>query len=473
LVQLFAYLLFNAHAGGGHVKVPDVDHTIPDVLSAAEPFLAGIWARFPALAQAVLVLSNELKGRHGVVSVEDLLAVARTQGVTVSETVIDTALKEWQAQGVLRRLSADTYSFAAPLFRLWLVERKPTAQTLVDLRLRRHLAPPRATAPTGRYFRLSNVVLELAAVIVVGAMIILWNMRGAAQRTSMGTVPTVTPVPFATRATLAIGPALGRIAYMAKDNPDTMWDIWVMRGDGSDPQRLTDDPADDMSPAWSADGKWIAFVSERDGNREIYAMQADGTQQINLTQHPSEDWSPAWSPDGTRIAFSSYRDGNWEIYVMGADGANPNRLTSNSAADYGPGWSPDGRSIAFHSNRDGNWEIYVIGDDGEGLSRMTEDEATDFAPAWSPDGKQIAFESYRDGNMEIYLMTADGSDQWNITDDPYSNEHGPTWARNGTRLLCFSNRDGGWDIFVMNPDGTERSNLTLSTVLEQGPDWHE
>ncbi len=473
LVQLFGYLLFNTRTSGGRIRVPDVEKIIPESVAAIRPTMDRIWARASRNGLALLALSNQLKGRHGVLTVRDLCDVARQQAVMISEAEIEEGLKEWLAQGVLRQLSQDSYSFCSELQRRWVARYKPVADTLVELKFRKHLAIPSAARSARPGNRWGTLGLQLAGLLLVVAIVALWNMRGSAQRVTVGALPTATPVPFATRATLVIGPALGRVAYMAKDNPDATWDIWLMRGDGSDPKRLTDDPADDMSPAWSADGKTIAFVTDRDGNREIYVMKADGTQEINLTHHPSEDWAPAWSPDGTGIAFSSYRDGNWEIYVMGSDGSDTRRLTFDSAADYGPCWSPDGQAIAFHSNRDGNWEIYVVSLDGQSLVRLTEDEATDFAPAWSPDGKTIAFESYRDGNMEIYLMNVDGSQQRNVSEDPYSNEHGPAWARAGTKLVYFSNRDGGWDILLMNTDGTEKANLTLSPVLEQGPDWHE
>jgi len=471
-VQLFGYVLFTAHSGGGRVGLHDINKVVGDVMAAGHVVMERIWQSCSPRAQVLLAVANELRGRHGVFAVRELQAAAQRYVVQLSEPVVEASLAELLAVGVLRQLSADSYRFYVDLFRLWVARCKPLVQVLGSGKGYKDLLASRRSR-LRLSFRWSTIGLWLAGLAIVAAVLVLWNMRGVAQRLVMGSLPTGTPPLSLTRATVVIGPALGRIAYMAKDNPDATWDIWVMRGDGSDPKRLTDDPADDMSPTWSPDGQYIAFVSDRDGNREIYMMKADGTQQLNLTHHPSEDWTPSWSPDGTSIAFSSYRDGNWEIYVMEADGSDPRRLTHNNAADYGPCWSPDSQQIAFQSNRDGNWEIYVINRDGSGLQRLTEDEATDSAPAWAPDGTTIAFESYRDGNMEIYLMAADGSDQRNISNDPYSNEHRPTWARRGTRLLYYSNRDGGWDIFSMKPDGTEKSNLTLSPALEQSPVWQE
>jgi len=471
-VQLYGYALFVMHSGRGRVVLHDVEEATSQVLELSHAAMEEIWQSCSPPARLLLAVSNELRGRHGVLTARDLYDAAHWQKLQLSMSVIEESLAELLARGVLRRLSAVSYCFYVDLFRLWLAQYKALSQALSELKGYKRLVASRESG-LWRSLHWSTIGLWLTGLAILAGVVTLWNMRGTAQRLVMGTAPTATPPLVSTRATLVVGSALGQIAYMAKDNPDADWNIWVMRGDGSDPQRLTNDPADDMAPTWSADGRYIAFVSDREGNKEIYTMKVDGTQQINLTHHPSEDWTPAWSPDGSSIAFASYRDGNWEIYVMDADGANPRRLTRNNAADYGPCWSPDSRYIAFNSNRAGNWDIYVIGSDGTGLRRLTEDEATDFAPAWSPDGQSIAFESYRDGDMEIYIMAADGSGQRNISNDHYSNEHGPAWARRGTRLLYFSNRDGGWDIFSMKPDGTEKSNLTLSPALEQGPVWHE
>jgi Tol biopolymer transport system component len=472
LVQVYGYVLFSALAPSGRATVHDVEQALDAVLVAAHEIMDRMWRACSAKAQLVLALSNELLGRHGVLDVLDLRNAARRQSVELDEPDLEEALGEMLAVGVVRRLGRDSFAFSSDLFRKWLSVHKPVDQTLRELQMDKGLAVS-FRARRWRPVDWGSLVWWALGAMLLGAVFTLWNMRGSAELLTASGTPTATARPFATRATLVIGPQLGNVAYIAKENPDADWEIWVMRGDGSDPQQLTDDPADDISPAWSPDGSSIAFVTDRDGNREIYVMKADGTQQINLTNHGAEDWTPAWSPDGGSIAFSSYRDGNWEIYVMGSDGSNPTRLTTSAGADYGPSWSPDSQDIAFHSNRDGNWEIYVIGRDGQRLRRLTEDEATDFAPAWSPDGTLIAFESYRDGNMEIYLMFADGSEPYNISNDPYSNEHGPSWAREGTRLLYFSNRDGGWDIFSIRPDGTEKSNLTLSPTQEQAPEWHE
>ena len=87
-------------------------------------------------------------------------------------------------------------------------------------------------------------------------------------------------------------------------------------------------------PAWSPNGRRIAFASLRDGNSEVYVMNADGSRQRNLTRNPAEDFFPAWSPNGRRIAFASLRDGNSEVYAMNADGSGQRNLTRDPAEDF-------------------------------------------------------------------------------------------------------------------------------------------
>ena len=142
----------------------------------------------------------------------------------------------------------------------------------------------------------------------------------------------------------------------------------------------------------------IAFSSDRGGDMNIYVMDEDGKNVVQLTDHPQVDSTPAWSPDGRLIAFSSLRDelpnthGNSEIYIMDSDGGNPTRLTQEpNSIDTLPAWSPYGNRIAFASNRDGTGDIYVMDADGGNLGRLTHDEWNrspyDWAPSWSPSGR--------------------------------------------------------------------------------------
>ena len=246
--------------------------------------------------------------------------------------------------------------------------------------------------------------------------------------------------------------------------------------------RLTDSDDSDGNPAWSPDGRKIAFVSDRDGAEDIYVMDAaHGSDVERLTYFGAEDedrsgirfdgGSPVWSPDGQRIAFAwDRREGNLDIYVMAADGSNVERLTDSDALDGPPVWSPDGRRIAFGAGpsplrqaaavSDGGWGIFAMNADGLGVERLTPDPGVvNAGPAWSPDGQRIAFVSARDGGADIYAMDADGSNVERLTDSD-SHDGPPVWSPDGQRIAFVSHRDGGWGIFAMNADGSGVERLT-------------
>ena len=208
-------------------------------------------------------------------------------------------------------------------------------------------------------------------------------------------------------------------------------EVYAMSVDGTSIVNLTNnDQADDRQPSWSPDGRQIAFVSDRDGNREIYTMDADGSGPVNLTQDPGDDTQPSWSPDGGRIAFVSQRNldalAPTEIYVMNADGTNQLLLTRNEAEDAQPSWSPNGQKIVFSTNRDGNYEIYVMSADGTSPVNLTLDPGDDIEPSWSPDGKYVAFSSNRSGVWEIYLLEVAGGQVHKLV-ETFSNAQWPTW----------------------------------------------
>jgi RNA polymerase sigma factor (sigma-70 family) len=251
-------------------------------------------------------------------------------------------------------------------------------------------------------------------------------------------------------------------------------EIYVMDTDGGNVRRLTNNPADDIRPVWSPDGKSIAFGSMRDGNWQIYLMSPDGKNQRRISNDRAGD--PAWSPDGQKIAFSSARDGNSEIYVMDADGKNVRRLTNNPATDGFSDWSPDGQSIAFRSKRDGNDEIYVMDADGSNQRNLTNNPADEMCPAWSPDGQSIAFNSNRNGNHKVYIMDVDGSNPRRLTNNP-ANEGVPAWSPDGQRIAFVSERDGGNGnsdkIYVMDADGKNQHRLTNNPGDDESPDWFD
>jgi WD40 repeat protein len=202
--------------------------------------------------------------------------------------------------------------------------------------------------------------------------------------------------PYSYNREAAWSPDGRRIAFSKSDGYQAA-PIYVINADGTNSTRLTPEGIYSASPSWSPDGSRIAFETRRDStgyggvnswlDTEIYVMNADGTNPVRLTNHRGDDITPAWSPDGKRIAYVTYDDppgdAGTHIFVINADGTNRVRLTNDEAFDLDPEWSPDGSRIVF--SRSG--ELFLIEADGTNLASLN---SRGSQPDWSPDGLLIA-----------------------------------------------------------------------------------
>lgn len=319
--------------------------------------------------------------------------------------------------------------------------------------------------------RLSPAIRS-AAILVMAGLALCPGCTGSGQR-------SVSPVGPGAASVTSFGaggaPVTGRIAFSA--GPAHREDIFAVDADGTALRRLTTDPAADVDPSWSPDGRRIAFCRQTgdDSTAEIYVMNADGSDQRNLTRNSVADWGPAWSPDGTLIAFGSARDGPVVyLFVMRPDGTGVRRL-GQAAGEY-PAWSPDGARIAFASwggvfRNDPDFDISVIDADGAGEKRLTDSPGTDDWPTWSIDGSRIAFASARatDGgapgsDRHLYIMNSDGTGQTRLSD---------TYAE-----FAAWSPDGGYIVFspglhLVAADGSFIGRVPVPRVegAPEFPDW--
>ncbi len=191
--------------------------------------------------------------------------------------------------------------------------------------------------------------------------------------------------------------------------------------------RITDNPADDRAPAWSPDGKYLLFHSNRDGNYEIYATSFPyGRDLYRLTNNPADDMYPSWSPDYRYIAFQSNREGGKaQVYETTFPyGASTYRLGRFSRAnDTTPSFSPDGLFVAFASDRGGNNDIFITDADyGASVYQVTRGAGNDQNPVWTPFCDRLYYQSTAANLASVYQAYNPfyGRDNRRVTLDPVS-----------------------------------------------------
>jgi TolB protein len=219
----------------------------------------------------------------------------------------------------------------------------------------------------------------------------------------------------------------------------------------------------------------LLWPSERSGSVEIYLLNADGSGVKQLTDSRRRSVDPAWSPDGKKIAFVSViPDGRspWDICIMDTDGKNVKQLTRDAANNNMPAWSPDGKKIAFASNRERRWkEICVMNTDGSDQRSLTNDKTVfNTDPAWSPDGKKIVFASHRQElGYRLHVMNADGTNRSEIPNTDTGRF--PAWSPNGRKIVCSVGVQESTEIAIFDADGMNMKHLTSLGGKNSCPAW--
>jgi Tol biopolymer transport system component len=267
----------------------------------------------------------------------------------------------------------------------------------------------------------------------------------------------------------------GRIAFTS--GRDGNYEISTAWPDGSEPTRLTDNPADDQSPAFSPDATRVAFTSFRDGAEAIYVMNADGSSQTRVSPElngPTQDSVPEWSPDGTQLVFASTRPFGdaWAIWAMNADGSNLHRVTRDFG--YSPSWSPDGTEIAYVGPGESIW---VVNADGWDPHRVTFSGLPEGDPAWSPSGRQLVIGRYRDdwqtsNARNLFIVDSRGSWEVQLTSGGAFDANA-SWAPDGSRIV-FQRHQGVFgssrELYTVESGGGVPVQVTTDGGNGE-PDW--
>ena len=237
-------------------------------------------------------------------------------------------------------------------------------------------------------------------------------------------------------------------------------DIFIKTiGNGDTARPLTTDKRYIISMAWSADGKHILFSSNRAGNHSLWRVPATGGTPERVASVADNASDPVFSRDGKLMAFSQfYMDTN--IWRMDLDTASRRKVIRSTQYDASPHYSPDGSRLVFRSGRSGTGELWTSLANGTEERQLTNmNNSLTGSPRWSPDGKKVAFDSRPEGQPEIFVIDVESRDIRRITDEPREDVV-PSWSRDGKWIYFGSNRNGSWQVWKAPADGGDAVQIT-------------
>jgi TolB protein len=250
-------------------------------------------------------------------------------------------------------------------------------------------------------------------------------------------------------------------------------ELYIMDYDGFNPKRFTVNRSLNILPAWSPDGRALAYVSYRQTSPDVFLASIFEGKSLNLTQGKGQSFAPSFSPDGKRVAFASSRSGNFEIWVANVDGTSPRKITNSAASETAPSWSPTGAEIAFTSDRAGGPQIYVMDSEGLNVRRLTTVGNWNDAPAWNPSKEysEIAYTSRLEaGGFDIAVVDLATRQVRQVTSGRGSCEY-PSWAPSGRHLVFSCKRGASWQITVSDREGRRVDTLAAGPGNNVQPDW--
>jgi len=258
-----------------------------------------------------------------------------------------------------------------------------------------------------------------------------------------------------------------KIAFVSNGSGNK--EIYTCAFDGYNAQQVTRNRSINLSPAWSSDGRYLAYTSYKKKKPDIFIKNLAEMQETSINQK-GLNITPAWVPGKFELAATLSFAGDQEIYLLTGSGKVIKRLTNIRGIDVSPTWSPDGKKFAFVSNRAGSPQVYVQDIVSGKVRRLTYEGNYNTQPSWSPQGDNIAYASVVDGRRNIVVMGLDGQEPLQLTHESGDNES-PSWSPDGSLIVFSSNREGPFRIYVMTAFGTDQRRLLVMTGEQTNPKW--
>ncbi|MEE9357212.1 MAG: Tol-Pal system beta propeller repeat protein TolB [Sedimenticolaceae bacterium] len=243
----------------------------------------------------------------------------------------------------------------------------------------------------------------------------------------------------------------------------------VADADGFNPQTIVTSSDPIMSPAWSPDGRKLAYVSFEKKQPSIYVQEVFTGRRQKITSYKGINGAPAWSPDGRKLALTLSKDGSPDIYVYSINRKTLTRLTRHYGIDTEPSWSPDGRHVIFTSDRGGKPQIYRVPSFGGKAIRVTFEGSYNARASYSPDGKMLALVTRQGREFRIGVLDLQSGALQVLSEGAL--DESPSFAPNGSMIIYATKINGKGELAAVSVDGRVRQRLALQEGNVREPVW--
>jgi TolB protein len=261
-----------------------------------------------------------------------------------------------------------------------------------------------------------------------------------------------------------------RVAYVTRGAG--RFSLIIADADGEGAQVALASPEPIISPAWSPDGRQLAYVSFETQKAVVWVQEVASGRRRMLANFRGSNSAPAWSPDGAQLALTLSRDGGSRLFLLPAAGGEPRRLATGGGAgviDTEPAFTADASTLYFVSDRGGGPQVYRMPVAGGAVERVTFGGDYNISPAPSPDGRALAYVTRGGGGFRLMLMDLASGHAQPLSDT--RDDESPSFAPNG-RLLLYATRAGGRDVLMTTTlDGRIKTRLLAVGIDMREPAW--